>query len=78
MQKSFSKACISHSTFYSWVSQFREGRTSLRDKPRPGRQAEAVTSTMLADVEVFVNKDCRVTLQELAKQLISIGKASAH
>ena len=33
--KSFSKACISNSTFYSWVSQFREGRTSVRYKPRP-------------------------------------------
>ena len=28
LQKRFSKACISCSTFYSWVSQFREGRTS--------------------------------------------------
>ena len=36
LQKSFSKACISCSTFYSWVSQFREGRESVRDKPSQG------------------------------------------
>ena len=41
----------------------REGRTSVRDKPRLGRPAEAVTPT---NVEVFVNKDQRVTLQEVA------------
>ena len=39
----FFSAYISHSTFYSWVSQFTEGRTSVRDKSRPGRPAEAVT-----------------------------------
>ena len=39
----------------------------MREKPRP----------MVANVEVFVNKDCRVTLQEVANQL-SVGKASAH
>ena len=33
--------------------------------------------TMVANVEVFVNKDRRVTLQETANQF-SIGKASAY
>ena len=38
----------------------------MRNKPRPVRPAEALTPTMGADVESFVNKDCRVTLQEVA------------
>ena len=38
----------------------------MRDKPRPGRPTEAVILTMGANVEVFINKDCRVTLQEVA------------
>ena len=33
LKKMFSKACISHSPFYSWVSQFKEGRIRVRDKP---------------------------------------------
>ena len=49
----------------------------MRDKPRPGRPTKAMTLTMMANVKVFVNKDCRVTLQEVANQF-SIGKASAH
>ena len=32
---------------------------SMRDRPRPGRPAEAVTPTVVANIEVFVNKACR-------------------
>ena len=48
------------------LSQFREGRTGIRDKP--GRLAEAVTPSIVVNVEVFVNKDRRVTLLESANQ----------
>ena len=76
-RKVFSKACLSHSTFYSWISQFREDRTRLRDKPRPGQPAKAMTPEMVANDEVFVNKDCRVTLQDVVNQF-SICKVLAH
>ena len=68
----FFKGCRGVYNLNSWVSQFREGRTSVRDKPRPRRPAEAVTPTIVANVEVLVNKNCRVTLQKVANQL-SIG-----
>ena len=48
----------------------------MRDKPRPGRPTEAVTPTVMANVEVFVNKGCRVTLLTVANQF-SILKATA-
>ena len=32
LQKIFSKACVCCSTFYSWVSQFKKGRTNVRDQ----------------------------------------------
>ena len=35
----------------------------MRDKPRPGRLAEAVTPTVEASVENFANKDHIVALQ---------------
>ena len=54
-----------------------EDRKSVSDKPRLGRPTEAATPTMVANVEGFVNKDRRVTLQEVAKQF-RISKASAH
>ena len=77
LQKSSSKICISRSTFYSLVSQFVEDSTSVRDKPRSGRPAEAVTPTMVTNVQGFVNKDSRMPLQEEAYQF-SIGKASTR
>ena len=49
----------------------------MRDKPRPRRPAEAVTHTILANVEVFVNTDRKVALQEVANQF-GIDKTSAH
>ena len=49
----------------------------MRDNPRTGRPAEAVTPTMLTNVEVFVNKDRRMTLREVANRF-SIGKVSVQ
>ena len=54
-----------------------EDSTSVRDKPRPGRPAEAVAPTMVTNVQGFVNKDSRMPLQEVAYQF-SIGKASTR
>ena len=46
----------------------------MRDKPRPGRPAEAMTPTMMANVVFFDNKDRRVTLQEAAYNLSPIKR----
>ena len=48
----------------------------MRDKPRPGKPAEAVASTMAANVKFLVIK-IAVTLQEVAYQFSS-GKASTR
>ena len=46
----------------------------MRNKPRPGRSAEELTPTMVAN---DVNQDRRVTLLEVPNQF-GIGKVSAH
>ena len=56
-RKVFLKPTYPFSIFYSWVSHYSEDKTSARDKPRSGRPAEAVTPTMVANVEGFVTKD---------------------
>ena len=76
-KKITTKACIVRSTFCSLVTQFRMGRTSVRNNLWPGCPDEAVNLTMVANVEVFVNKDRRVTLHGVTDQL-SIGKPSEH
>jgi hypothetical protein len=51
---------------------FVKGKTSVCDRPRTGRLAEAVTPIMVANVKAFVNKNRRVTLEEVANKF-SIG-----
>ena len=72
----FSTTCKSYLTFYSRISQFRMGRTSVRDNPRPARLFGAVTPTMVANVQAFIiiSKDRKVTLQEIAYQLSNSKK----
>ena len=72
----FLKACISRASFCSWL-KFIEGRTSVRNKPRPGRPTEAVTPTTLANLDIYVNKDHSTTLKEVANQF-SICKVSTQ
>ena len=54
-----------------------DDRTCARDKPRLGRFAETVTPTMVENIKVYVNKDRRVTLQEVGNQF-SNGGAISH
>jgi transposase len=68
------KKILSRATFDNWVSQFREGGTSVCYRPRTGRPARAVTTTIVANVKAFVNKNRRVILEEVAIKF-SIGKA---
>ena len=49
----------------------------MRDKPTPGRSAEAVTFITVTIVEVIYQQNQRVALQLVANQL-SIDKVSAH
>jgi transposase len=37
----FNDDCLSQAVVYQWVKQFKEGRESLKDDPRPGRPSTA-------------------------------------
>jgi transposase len=37
LRTAFSDDCLSQAVVYQWVKQFKEGRESLKDNPRPGR-----------------------------------------
>ena len=46
----------------------------MREIHRPGNHTEAVTPTIVANVQVFVNKDRTVTWQEVTNQLSSVKR----
>ena len=84
LQKSFLKPDIPFNLF-SWVSQFREDRTSAKAKPMPGRPAVAVTLQWRRMLRFFSAKIAEVhcigkasTHQILHKKKISISKVSAR
>lgn len=64
-------------TTFCLVSQFREGRTSVCDRIRTEWPAKTVTANVVANVESLVNKNCRVTLDDVANKF-SINMASEH
>jgi transposase len=41
LRTAFSDDCLSQAVVYQWVKQFKEGRESLKDDPRPGRPSTA-------------------------------------
>ena len=73
----FSKVSISCSTFYFWVLKFTEGRTSVRDKPSPGKPAEAVTPYNGGECWGFCRQNSQNDITGVANQL-SISKTLAH
>ena len=49
------------STVYHWIEAFEHGQQSIKDEVCSGQPGEAVTPTMIAVVEQFVNDDCHIT-----------------
>lgn len=66
MRGTLGESAPSNATVYNWVAEFKRGRTSTTDDPRPGRPCEATTE----DVEKIRNlilDDRRMKVRELAE-----------
>ncbi len=50
-----------------WAARFSSGRESIEDKPRAGRQRTARNSTNSSIVATLIEKDCRMTCEEIAR-----------
>ena len=60
---------IDKSNVHRWMKKFKEGETSIEDKPRSGRPSTATTDTNRQRVDELIRADRRVTIRELAAQL---------
>ena len=54
-EKFFLKTAYPAQCFMAGFHFFGEGRTSMRDKPRPGRPTEAVTPTLMRNAGRFLS-----------------------
>jgi hypothetical protein len=54
---------------YEWIKRFKEGRTSLTNKSRPGRPSTLRTGQHIQRVDAFIREDRRLTLARVAVRL---------
>lgn len=59
----------SFSTISFWVSEFKRGRTDIRDESRSGRPKTATTPKFVAQVKEMVQQDRRVKVREIGEAI---------
>ena len=57
-----------YSTVAKWSAEFKHGRDSLEDDPRPGRPADVISKEMIDRVERLVLNNRRIKVAELASE----------
>ena len=57
-----------YSTVAKWSAEFKRGRDSLEDDPRPGRPADVISQEMINRVERHVLNNRRIKVAELASE----------
>ena len=57
-----------YSTVAKWSAEFKRGRDSLEDNPRPGRPADVISQEMIDCVERLVLNNSRIKVAELASE----------
>ena len=67
-----------YSTVAKWSAEFKHGRDSLEDDPRPGHPADVISQEMIDRVERVVLNNRLIKLAELASECgISNGSVYA-
>ena len=57
-----------YSTVAKWSAEFKRGRDSLEDDPRPGRPADVISQEMIDRVERLALNNRRIKVAELASE----------
>ena len=57
-----------YSTVAKWSAEFKRGRDSLEDDPRPGHPADVISQEMIDRVERLVLNNRRIKVAELASE----------
>jgi ribosomal protein S25 len=67
---------MSRTAVFRWCSDFRHGRVSTADMPRPGQAHVVITEESIASVNSLVRENRRITTREIADSLsVSMGIA---
>ena len=65
LQTAYGPSWMNRSSVFQWHKRFKEGRESVRDDKRCGRSREVRTSKMIGQINDFMNRDRRVSIETL-------------
>ena len=69
LQRVYEDVCMCTSSVRWWVKHFKDGNTSIQDKPRSGRPRTASTEPNKKRADEIIKEDRRVTLDAIATKL---------
>ena len=64
----YGDSCPKYSTVAKWSAEFKHGRDSLEDDPKPGCPADVISQEMIDRVERLVLNNHRIKVAELASE----------
>ena len=74
LQTAFRPSCMNQASVFEWHKRFKEGRESVRDDERYGRSKEVRTPELIGQIENFMDKDRRVSIETISAQFdVSVG-----
>ena len=68
LQTAYGSSCMNRLSVFQWHKRFKEGRESLRDDERCGRSREVRTSEMIGQINDFMNRDRRVSIETVLRE----------
>ena len=77
MSVQYESSCLNQRNVYKWIEIFKEGHTSIKDEPRPGRPFEVNTAGKKQAVNDLILVERRITVEEIAQQQ-DISTGTSH
>ena len=77
LQTAYKPSCMNPLSVFQWQKRFKEGRESVRDDERCGRSREVRTSEMIGQINDFMNRDRRMSIETLSTQF-NVSVTAVH
>jgi len=75
--QTYREDCMSRTQCYEWFKNFKEGRISVSEDPRPGQPSTATNNDHVETVHAVIHGNYCLNVREVADE-VSISKGSCH
>ena len=74
LHTAFGASCMNRASVFKWHKRFKEGRESVRDDERCGRNKEVRTPELIGQIKNFIDKDRHVSIETISAWFdVSVG-----